>query len=63
MMPSGFRMEREDFERALANALDGLLVTDQGADDRTNDALTAIATRGTTPERVAEARAAFSALR
>ena len=63
MMPAGSRMERDDFERALANAVEGILTTDQGADDRTNDALTAIATLGATPERIAEARAAYAAMR
>lgn len=61
MMPSGSRMGREDFDQALANAVAGLIVTDQGADDRTNDALTAIALLGNSPSREAEARAAFAA--
>ena len=55
MMPAGTRMDRNDFERALADASSGVLTTDQGADNRTTDALTEIATLGATPEREAEA--------
>lgn len=61
MRAQGLRMSREEFEQALANAVGGLMVADQGADERTNEALTAIFTYGRTAEREAEARAAFSA--
>ena len=62
MMPTGSRMDRDDFERALANAADGLIVTDQGADDRLLEALDAIAADAPNPrpELIKAARDAFA---
>jgi len=55
-------MDRDDFERALANAADGLIVTDQGADDRLLEALDAIAADAPNPrpELIKAARDAFA---
>lgn len=55
-------MTPDEFAEALRLATAGEVRTDTGADDRTNDAVTAIAILGATSDRVAEARAAFVAM-
>lgn len=52
-----------EFSEALAGARRGLITSDLGADDRLYEALVTIAIHGATPEREAEARAAFAAMR
>lgn len=62
MRTSNAPMTRAEFEQALTDAARGLMVSDRGADERLNVALTEIFTSGLTPEREAEARAAFARL-
>lgn len=56
-------MTEAGFAEALDGAKKGVVVTDYGADERLDGALYDIAAHGATPEREAEARAAFDALR
>lgn len=55
-------MSVDEFEDVLAAALNGVIVSDTGADEALDDALSAIAsTKDPTPAQVAAARAAFAA--